>query len=151
MADYEINGRIISFPGITYQALKTYQPTPRTWILAWKAHEESCVNLAVNMLLHTMYTISAIERPPHIIDDTNGKLIYLLEHPNENCLEHITTWLRWTCGTNYYCKCPYREQLSSEIATIERETEDEIWKYQHRLQLSKLKQEDWLNQNRRDL
>lgn len=131
MATYEINGREIIFAGCDYQSLLTFKPTPRTWLLAWKKHPESALNLGVTCLLTTMYTLEACERPPQLIDDRADRYVWLIENPNHTVLDHIEFWLRTCCGTNYYCRCPYADTLHEEMARITSETEDENWMYQH--------------------
>lgn len=142
MAEYDINGRTVKFPSVGYQVLKGYAPTPRTHLLAWKKHSDPAVNLGITMLLHTMYTIAAIERPPFCVDDRQERIIYLLEHPNQTALDNVVFWIRCTIGTNYYSKCPYRDQLQEEMCNIEQKCEDEIWRYQHRGLLTQLRREE---------
>lgn len=106
MATITIAGHECNFPQIPHATLKNYEPTPRTWILAWKT-PEPVHQVMLTSLLHSAFAITALERPPYLVED-GQRTIYLLEYPNQAVLDNIERWLYWTCGINFYLKNPYR-------------------------------------------
>lgn len=123
MSKYNINGLICEFPACTTAQLTQYQPTPRTRLLAWVTPSSPVQNVAVISLLSAMYEIGALERPPYLIEE-GRRMAYLLEYPNNSCMDNLTFWVRIFSGTKYTYLHPYAIARADMIHEADRTWED---------------------------
>lgn len=117
MATFSICGEEILFPSVPREILDLYQPTPRTWLFAFKTDDDT-IMITLRMLIDTGCIIGAFERDPvPAINKTapgenkTYRIGYLLEHPSQTVLDHILFFAQATCGTDVYCRCPYADKI----------------------------------------
>lgn len=125
MATYNICGRECSFYNIPHGILENYQPTPRTYIMAWKCPNET-LNLTLIMLLNSAYELQAIERPPFLVEDGERR-VYLLEHPHPSIFEVVERFAHWACGASVVFRCPYKVKKGEEVEKFYRAADDLVF------------------------
>lgn len=123
MSKFLINGLTCEFPACTPGQLSQYQPTPRTRILGWEKLQSAQQNIAIILLLQSMYQIGALEREPYIIEE-GRRMVYLLEYPNDYCMENVTFWVRVFCQTKWSYLHPYAKARADMIHDANRQWED---------------------------
>lgn len=125
MATYNICGLECNFFNIPHGILENYQPTPRTFVFAWKCENETMA-LTLIMLLNSAYELAAIERPPFLVEDGTRR-VYLLEHPHPTIFDFIERFAHWACGASVVFRCPYRAKKGEEVERFYRACDDLIF------------------------
>ena len=125
MATYNICGLECSFFNIPHGVLVNYQPTPRTYVMAWKCQNPT-LQLTLQMLLNSAYELQAIERPPYLVED-GERFVFLLENPHPTIFDVIERFAHWSCGASVIYRCPYKFQKGHEVEKYYRACDDLIF------------------------
>lgn len=123
MSKYNINGLECNFPACSQAQLTEYKPTPRTRLLAWETPASATMNLAIVLQIQAMFEIGAIERPAYLVEE-GRRMVYLLEYPNDACMDKVTFWVRVFTGTKYLYLHPYAKARAEMIKQADRDWED---------------------------
>lgn len=126
MAYYNICGRACNFYKIPHGILTQYQPTPRTFIVAWKTPKDPLCNILLGAILQCAYIIEAMERPPFCVED-GERSVYLIEHPNTQVLETWQQWAHWTCGAAVLYTNPYRVAKGEAVQQMDKALDDLLY------------------------
>lgn len=140
MSIFNICGRDCQFPRISFAVLQNYQPTPRTYLIAWRGNEAT-LNIAMTSLLHAAFFIGGMERPPYLAEEGEGYHIYLLENPSQSILANLQWWLAALFPAHCQLTQPYKIERDKALLELDQLGKDIDFELRHREFMSRYKLE----------